>query len=326
MRKMIAALAAAGLLLTSACDHKPVTAGPTWEAPSPKVTFPALPAGLIATADLDDRSELRIYSPASGHLLRKFAMPLITGTVALSDDYGYAADIDPDSHEIHFSVRRGDTFKAVTDWSIAMLDLQDQSGLQVRPEGFQPGTDQYTVEVDRIIEGEGYSVVEDVTFDPAQPTTTMQYDTSPPVVGGADGPQSVEVPALHAHAHVDVVKGAPVSADIIADSARPGVNPFLFTCGGQPIAKFELACTGGDKAEIGALIVDPPQSDGAFQSLGKLPGKPFSGVFASPDGKRLLAQRPDGFYALPADGGTPKKVFGTLAGGEVTVLRWSGSR
>ena len=71
------------------------------------------------------------------------------------------------------------------------------------------------------------------------------------------------------------------------------------------------------------LIGRPNQELAQFRSLGKLPGRPFTGVFASPDGKRLLAQRADGFYALPATGGTPRKVFGGLP---VTVLRWSGSR
>ena len=50
MRKLTAALAAAGLLLISACDHRTAAAKPTWEQPSPEVTFPAIPSGLVATA------------------------------------------------------------------------------------------------------------------------------------------------------------------------------------------------------------------------------------------------------------------------------------
>jgi hypothetical protein len=73
---------------------------------------------------------------------------------------------------------------------------------------------------------------------------------------------------------------------------------------------------------VGALTIHPPAAKADFRLLGRVPGKPFTGVFASPDGTRLLAQRADGFYALPASGGTPKKVFGGLP---VTVLQWSGT-
>ena len=62
--------------------------------------------------------------------------------------------------------------------------------------------------------------------------------------------------------------------------------------------------------------------EAGFQVLGRRPGKPFAAVCVSPDGKRPLARRPDGFYALPAGGGTPAEAFDDLPA--VTVLRWSG--
>ncbi|MFI6073044.1 hypothetical protein ACIA5C_15785 [Actinoplanes sp. NPDC051343] len=69
-----------------------------------------------------------------------------------------------------------------------------------------------------------------------------------------------------------------------------------FVCGGGPFGGDELACVrDGKRAEIGVLIGRPNQELAQFRSLGKLPGRPFTGGFASPDGKRLLAQRADGF-------------------------------
>jgi hypothetical protein len=57
-------LAAAGLLLISACDHRTAAVKPTWEQP-----------GLVATAEVGDRTELRVYSPADGRLLSKVTLP-----------------------------------------------------------------------------------------------------------------------------------------------------------------------------------------------------------------------------------------------------------
>jgi hypothetical protein len=103
-----------------------------------------------------------------------------------------------------------------------MLDLPGQSGLQVNPDGFRPGSDLYAVDVVRPIENES-AFVETVTFDPAEPTTTMRYDSTPP----AGGPDILEVPALHARAHLDVIDGRPVSADIV------GARGESFSCAGR---------------------------------------------------------------------------------------------
>jgi hypothetical protein len=43
------------------------------------------------------------------------------------------------------------------------------------PTGFLPG-DRYAVEIVRPIDGEGNAFAETVSFDPAQPTTTMRDD------------------------------------------------------------------------------------------------------------------------------------------------------
>jgi hypothetical protein len=324
MRKLIAALAAAGLFLISGCDHK-TAAVAAWEQPSaePIVTFPALPTGLIATAEIGDRTELRDYSATDGRLLRRFALPPVTGAVAFSDDYGYAADTDSITHEIHFSVRTGDAFRPVTDWNFAMLGIQDPGDLKVRAGAFVPGTDRYAVEVVRPIEGDAeVAHVSTVSFDPAQPMTTMRDDALPDAAASAaEGQQTFSVPVLHADVIVVMTDRSLVSADILGLADSNGRRDYLFTCAGPQIGKFELACVGsGKKAELGALTLPPQQSTAEFRSLGKVPGKPFTAVFPSPDGKRLLAQRADGFYALPVTGGTPKKIFGPLNGGNITFL------
>lgn len=338
MRKLTAALAAAGLLLISACNHGTASATPSWEQPA---TFRPVPSGLIATAQAGDRTELRVYSATDGRWLREFALPPVVGQLAFSTDLGYAADQDGITQQIHFWARSGNAFRPVEDWNLAMLDLQTP-GRQPKLEegGFIPGTDRYTVRV--MVNGDPeIPRYKTISFEPAQPMTTMrdEGDRLPPDLWRADkfanlGSEFFEIPGLHARALTTTNGSTVTGADIVREPAA-GPQVTLFTCGGGPFGRDELACVGaGKQAEVGVLTADVHQELARFRRLGQLPGKRFTHVFtdpggkqADPGGKQLLAQRADGFYSLPATGGTPTKVFGPLAGGgDISVLSWSGSR
>jgi hypothetical protein len=327
MRKLIAALAAAGLLLTSACEHKTDAAPLTWEQPAPKLTFPAVPSGLNVVAYPGGRPQLRIYSPANGHLLRSFGLPQTSGRWAVSSDLGYAANQDGDLSTIHFSVRKGTSFRPVEDWDVAGLDLPGLPNPRLTAGGFLGGSDRYAVEV-QVNDDDEIPQYKTFSFDPAQPLTTLNdeagrlppdpwfpHDYSTP----ATATHSFDLAAPPDHVAATTNGTAVIGAEIMDASG------FLFTCGGGRFDGDKLACVGtGKQAEVGVLTADLKQETARFRLLGKLPGVRFAEVFAAPDGKHLLARRLDGFYALPAAGGTPKKVFGPLPDGlGLTVLSWS---
>lgn len=328
MRRLIAALAAAGLLI-SACDHQAASPyPPRWEQPAPKVTFPPVPGGLIASAATDGHSELRVYSASDGHLLRKFALPQYVGRLAFSSDLGYVAAQQPGT--IHFLVRSGAAFRPVQEWDVAMLDMPDLPHARLIAGGFLAGTDRYVVQVEVNDDAEAPRY-RTFSFDPAQPMTTLNDEDgrlpADPWFSDENSPpnwsrQSYEITGRDAHASATTNGSKVIAAEIW------GPSSILFTCGGGPFGGNELACVGaGEQAEVGVLIGDVNQELARFRSLGKLPGAPFTRVFAGPDGKHLLAQRADGFYALPTTGGAPRKVFGRLPGdGWINVLSWSGSR
>jgi hypothetical protein len=275
MRKMIAALAAAGLFLISACDHKTDAAPLTWEQPAPKVTFPAVPGGLDVVAYVRGRPELRIYSATRGRVLRKFALPKVNGQWAVSSDLGYAAAQDPDLATIHFSVRRGDSFRPVTDWDVAMLDLPGLPNPQLKAGGFLAGTGRYAVEV-QVNDDDEIPQYKTFSFDPALPLTTLNDEGGrlPPAPWfprdysiPATATQSFDIPAppLHVAARTN---GRTVTGADILDATK-----FRFTCGGGPLGTGELACVGeGKQAEVGVLTADVHEETTRFRLLGKLRG------------------------------------------------------
>ncbi|WP_328473918.1 hypothetical protein OHA21_13795 [Actinoplanes sp. NBC_00393] len=288
----------------------------TWNQP-PTTPGPALPSGLIAV----DGDTLRVHDAKTGTVLRTLERPA-GRQVTYSPDFRYAATVDRDAGLLTVYTLDGDGYRPSGTLNPAALG---GDGLALVNAAFVPGSGRLGVELDG---GDG-AMRKTVGVDPADPGRVTgdlpgfpsQFTDS---TGDPASAEHVAIPSVPAARDVTVHRSARelVDADVIApDDDGDGVSALLYSCHGPQIAAFTLACRGqGERAELVALTADPQRTDATIRRIGAVKGKPFTDVLVSPDGRQLIARRGDGFYAVPVAGGTPRRLFGPLAG---EVIRWN---
>jgi hypothetical protein len=311
-----------GLTLLGGCSwHDEPAATSTWRAPTPRPTSTAVPRGLVALAVTTDRTELRVYDARTGARTRTLPFPAVVRGLSFSDDFAYAARIEPSDHTLVLYVADGDRYRQTDVLHATQLGLDDLGGA-----GFVPHTDLVAIE-----SPPGDAVVQKTrSLDPANPLGTLQ-DNPGPVDGGDSSGLGVETAylSLSGVPGIDQVNVRSSTREVVdaTVTSRPDANghaSILYYCYGGPVATLTVACRGmAAKAEVALLTAAPSHQQARLRVLGAIAGKPFTSLTLSPDRKQLLAGRADGFYRTPITGGTPQRAFGPLTGGgKITVLTW----
>ncbi|MFB9236353.1 hypothetical protein ACFFWC_12455 [Plantactinospora siamensis] len=321
---MVAAVAA-----NTGCDPAPAPEpSPTVATGTAAAGLPprsALPAGLVALtrAGTGEEAQLRVYDATTGTLRRAVMVPT-DGKVVFSASFQYAAEIDRSGNVLLYTLK-GDRYE-----SSGSLDPQSWGARDTRPKrvGFLPRTNRLAVE----LEDPDREGLRAVSLDPADPRLTSRPDVglAPQWDSGGRPVEDVayvEMPGQPKVGSVVVRRSQQelVEADVIGrDDDQDGGSDLLYTCHGPQVRSWTVPCFGGGPhAELATLTADPATKIATIRIIAKLGGRPFTNLYVAPDGKRLLAERADGFYATTAAGGTPKRAFGPLPKrGTMRILEW----